>query len=202
MEADWEIEIGGNAPLIEARWPGFVDLNRHPEKARDLTEALQFEELAVALTRLNGRDSPVWTTKCDVWPTVDFDPDEMDSPHLESLLAVACYIDLLPRDPALWLASEDALQWCKRLCARVRCLPLRSCRADLVVRGLAENTDGCEVGVTAYLSACSVTEAEAQSRLASALAVFTDAVATYDAPSNLGKPIRPTVSEASRLPPS
>lgn len=178
MEADWEIEIGADAPLIEARWPGFVDLAHHPERARELAETLQFEELAAALIRLNGSDSPVWTTKCDVWPTDDFDPDEMDAPDMESLLAVACYIDLLPRDPVLWLASENAVQWCKKLCARLRCLPLRSSRADLVVRGLAGNTDGYEVGVTAYLSACSGTEAEAQSRLASALAVFADAVAT------------------------
>ena len=26
MEADWELEIGGDAPVIEADWPGFVDL--------------------------------------------------------------------------------------------------------------------------------------------------------------------------------
>jgi hypothetical protein len=177
MEADWEIEIGVDAPLIEARWPGFVDLAHHPEKARDLAETLQFQELAAALIRLNGSDSPVWTTKCDLWAAPDFDPDEMDAPHMKCLLAVACYIDLLPRDPALWLIPDNAVQWCKKLCARVRCLPLRSCRADLVVRGLVGNTDGCEVGVTTYLSACSVTEAEAQTRLASALAIFADAVA-------------------------
>ena len=35
MEADWEFEVGGDAPVIEARWPGFVDLRRNPERAME-----------------------------------------------------------------------------------------------------------------------------------------------------------------------
>ena len=26
MEADWEFEVGGEAPVIEASWEGFIDL--------------------------------------------------------------------------------------------------------------------------------------------------------------------------------
>jgi hypothetical protein len=40
MEADWEFEVGGDAPVIEAPWPGFVDLRLHPERAWQLSEAL------------------------------------------------------------------------------------------------------------------------------------------------------------------
>ncbi len=32
MEADWEFEVGGDAPVIEAHWPGFVDLRQNPEQ--------------------------------------------------------------------------------------------------------------------------------------------------------------------------
>ena len=190
MEADWEIEIGGDAPLIEAHWPGFVNLQLHPERAGDLAEALQIEGLASALIRLNANDSPVWTTKCDVWPTVDFDADELDAPHVEGLHAVACYIDILPRNPRAWLVRENAVQWCKELCARVRCLPLGSCRADLVVRGAVMNADRCDVGVTTYLTACGPSDEEARSRLASALAVFLDAVAIEGAPAALSSKLQ------------
>ena len=30
MEADWEVEIGGGAPVIDACWDGYVDLRFNP----------------------------------------------------------------------------------------------------------------------------------------------------------------------------
>ena len=102
MEADWEIEVGGKAPVIEARWPGFVDLRLHPERASQFPEAAELPALAVALAMLNALASPVWTSKCDVWPVVDsaeFDPDELDAPPGCGAHAMGCYVDLLPRRP-------------------------------------------------------------------------------------------------------
>ena len=34
MEADWEFEIGGGAPVIDAPGPGFVDLQHEPRTRR------------------------------------------------------------------------------------------------------------------------------------------------------------------------
>ena len=53
MEADWEIEVGGKAPVIEARWPGFVDLRLHPERASQFPEAA---ELPAFFTSRAGRN--------------------------------------------------------------------------------------------------------------------------------------------------
>ena len=39
MEADWEVEVGGGAAVIEALWEGFVD---HPMR-RDYVEPDDFE---------------------------------------------------------------------------------------------------------------------------------------------------------------
>ena len=39
MEADWEMEIGGSAPVIDAFWAGFEDLRRSPERAGALPES-------------------------------------------------------------------------------------------------------------------------------------------------------------------
>jgi hypothetical protein len=88
MEADWEVEIGGGAPVIEALWPGFVDLRSHPDRLGEIAEAATFPPLAVLLRALNSPESPVWTSKCDVW-----EPETA---------ALAAYIDMLPSDGTIF----------------------------------------------------------------------------------------------------
>jgi hypothetical protein len=174
MEADWEVEIGGEAPVIEAHWTGFIDLRQAPERARQLPEAAQLAALADPLVRLNAPASPVWTSKCDVWHPDTFDPDELDAPPGERSCAIACYLDLLPREP--WSAPPDAIAACKSLCARLRGVVLRHCRADLIVRRafLAPSVPG--LGVTVYFTACGSTSADAKEALAAALAAFLDSL--------------------------
>jgi len=101
MEADWEVEIGGDSPVIDACWDGFVDLRSNPNGARELPEAINLPALAEALIHLNGQQSPVWTAKCDAWPipnASDLDPDELSATSAEAAHGWACYIDLLPRN--------------------------------------------------------------------------------------------------------
>jgi hypothetical protein len=180
MEADWELEVGGEAPVIEALWPGFVDLRRNPERAWELPEVAELPALAEALARINADDSPVWTSKCDLWPVVDFacfDADELDAPPECAVHAMGYYIDLLPRtDP-----SRNALQWetpemaaasCKEICGLLHAVPLRCCRVDLVVRSALIVPDEMRLGITAYLTACGPSPAEAMQTLEAALAAF------------------------------
>ncbi len=49
MEADWEIETGPQAPIIEALWEGFIDLRQSPHRIHELEEARRFEPLAQTL---------------------------------------------------------------------------------------------------------------------------------------------------------
>lgn len=174
MEADWEVEIGGQAPVIEAHWSGFIDLRVAPERARQLPEAAQFAALADALVRVNAPSSPVWTSKCDVWHPDTFDPDELDAPPEERNCAIACYLDLLPRRP--WPDPLDAIAACKTICSRLRDVPLRCCRTDLIVRRASIAPGLLGLGVTAYFTACGSTEGEATTMLASVLCVFADVV--------------------------
>ena len=53
MEADWEIEIGGDAPVIEAIWAG-SSICVFPRRAANCSEARQLPGLAEALVRLNA----------------------------------------------------------------------------------------------------------------------------------------------------
>ena len=176
MEADWEFEIGGDAPVIEPHWAGFVDLRADPERARDFTEAHQLPGLADVLVRLNGMNSPVWTSKTDVFMPDKVDPDELDAADAEASHALACYVDFLTRDDRQLDSPLKAEMACRELCVRLRDMPLRRCRVDMVVRRAHIRPDANELGVTAYLTACGETESDAKSRLAECLSVFSQTI--------------------------
>jgi hypothetical protein len=180
MEADWEIEIGGGAPVMDAHWAGFVDLRQEPGRVATLPEVFELPVLADALVRLNAAESPVWTSKCDVWEAAGFDPDEMDAPQGKVHFALSCYIDVLPRTDRKWRSPEQAAVACKTLCEQLRDVPLRSCRADLVVRRAHTTKETDEYGVTAYLTACGSTLVAARTALGAAVGVFADSILSQD----------------------
>ncbi len=176
MEADWEVELGGGALVIDPHWPGFVDLRMQPERARELSEAADMPALSDALISLNAAASPVWTSKCDVWPVAELDADELDAPRDQGHEAVGCYIDLLPRHGGQWANPPELTDWCKRVCERLRVVPLYSCRIDLVVRHANLAEEGLDLGVTAYLTAAGADRPAAVRTMASVLAALTNAV--------------------------
>ncbi len=59
MEADWEVEIGGedgdSAPIIDALWPGFIDLRRFPDRVAEITEAAGFPRALQVAHRIKWR---------------------------------------------------------------------------------------------------------------------------------------------------
>jgi hypothetical protein len=163
MEADWEVEIGPDTPVIDALWPGFIDLRRTPERIGEIDETGKFPALAEVLLRLNRSESnpglssdssmdsmlddvssqlQVWSSKCDLWTqdrsSDSWDPDEMDATPAESVVALACYIDLLIR------------------------------------RAFTE--DGEVFGITAYTTACGADSAAAEEALSNALRVLENAI--------------------------
>jgi hypothetical protein len=182
LQADWEIEIGGDAPVIDASWPGFMDLRNRPGRAAALPEVRLLPQLAPALVHLNTPHSPFFTAKCDVWPLDQIDPLEFEASSESSSFALACYIDMVPRDPELWPRHEQAIAWCEGLCARLHVATLPNCRADLILRRAIVAPDRHTYGLTAYLSACGARAEAAHTQLAAALAAFVDAVASADPP--------------------
>jgi hypothetical protein len=142
MEADWEVEVGGDAPVIDALWAGFIDLLRSPERIGEIAESAKFPALAKLLLSLNGAEGPLWTAKCDLWEPK---PNEL-----------VCYVDLLPRAGLVFSQWEEAEAFCRSWVARLDCAPLpafdSNARVDLVVRdAVAGEVQG--FGITAYLSA-------------------------------------------------
>ena len=178
MEADWEIEIGPGAPVIDAHWSGFVDLQQTPELARQLPEAVWLRGLDNALVLLNGAHSRVWTAKCDVWPlnAGEFDADEMGAPSEDAAFGQGCYIDLLSRSGQQWSVPAMAISWCKDTCGLLHTIPLSCCRVDLIIRSAAISPDRMNIGITAYLTSCGPTAEDANQVLQAALGRFADAL--------------------------
>ena len=181
MEADWEIEVGGGVPVIEALWPGFVDLRKHPERIAEIAEAAAFPALAGLLKALNGTDSPVWTAKCDIW-----EPEAagLAGPCAVDELAqsaLACYVDLLPRADEVFGQWKQAEAFCQEWVARLAAVWLPGCSVELIVRqAIAGEAEG--FGVTAYLSGTGRDQSAAATALAAALVAFAGAISTAAAP--------------------
>lgn len=152
MDVDWEVEVGGDAPVIDADWSGFVDLRVDPERVTEIAEAAAFPPLARFLLLLNGPQSDVWTSKCDVW-----EPEPG---------ALACYFDLLPREGKVFRFLPQAELFCRQqVCALDAWKPLTDgvvgdseqtkepgpdVSLTLVIReAIASGVEG--YGVTAYL---------------------------------------------------
>lgn len=176
MEADWEFEIGGEAAVIEAYWPGFVNLRDEPARVGEIAETEMLPGLAATLQYLNQPGSPVWSCKSDVFLPEQVDADELAASGDEAKFAIACYIDLLRRSDQAWLVPLKAEEDCRRLCERMREIPLRCCRVDLVVRRALVGGAN-ELGITAYLTACRQTPMDANVRLAECLRAFAQLVA-------------------------
>jgi hypothetical protein len=178
MEADWEFEVGNDAPVIEAYWPGFVDLRADPNRVAELTEARQLPGLADALVRLNATNSPLWTSKTDVFDPGSIDADELDATSEEAQHIIACYVDLLMRNDQQWNLPFKAERFCRTLCVRLHEMQLRCCRVDLVIRRAHVRPDLNDLGATAYLTACGRSASDASARVAECLAAFAAAIVT------------------------
>mgnify|MGYP007014289914 CR=1 FL=1 len=174
MEADWEFQVGGDAPVIEAYWSGFVDLRAHPERVPELIECCELPALADVLIRLNSANSPAWTSKTDIFTPDHIDLDEMHATAESAVHAIACYIDLLRAD-SIWHLPSNMERDCKEICAELRTSVLRCCRIDIVVRkALVADID--HLGATVYFTACGPTLADAKNRLGECLVTFTQAM--------------------------
>lgn len=182
MEADWEVEIGGGAPVIEAGGPGWIDLRTQPERVSEIAEAAGFAALGKLLTALNGAASPWWTSKCDLWQ--------------EETGELACYVDLLPVEGRVFGEWQQAESFCRAFVARLGAEPEHRGSADdaevsvdLVIRAaIAGEVEG--FGITAYLSARGTDGADAAAALSAALDAFADALAAVASPAPGGSKLQ------------
>ena len=167
MDVDWEVEIGGGAPVIEADWPGMADLRRYPELISEVDEASAFPPLANLLIQLNSNESPVWTSKCDLW---ELEPG-----------GLAVYVDLIPHDENVFSEWRRVEGVCRALVRRMAAHDELESNAaiTLVVRqATTEKADG--FGVTAYFSSETVSAPDAATAVSDAMVAFSNAIRGTD----------------------
>ena len=181
LEADWEVEVGQDAPVIDAAWAGFVDLRRAPERVLEIAEAAAFQPLSGLLLALNAEGSPVWTAKCDLWEAEDatstgIEPESgATAGEAGQQMALACYVDVLPVEGRVFAHWQQAEAMCREWVARLDAAAARRCRIDLVVRqALAGGAEG--FGITAYLAGAGRDRALAAEALAAAMTAFSGAI--------------------------
>jgi hypothetical protein len=177
MEADWEVEIGGGAPVIEALWPGFVDLRRSPERLVEIAEAVSFPALADLLLALNAASSPFWTAKCDLWKPAAEEKTLADPAGANGIApaTLACYVDLLPWEGLVFAQWKEAEALCREWVTRLAAVDIPNGRAELVIRqAIAGAGEG--FGVTAYLSAAGPDHSSAAITLGAAMTALAGTV--------------------------
>lgn len=163
MEADWSVDVGPQLDVIDADWEGLVDLRAAPKTVEQIVEAARYRPLAEALVALNAAESPLFTAKCDVWGLAEneIDPDEFGAEAGTSHTGMACYIDVLVREPGLYSSFARHEAWAQAVVEHLRELPIECGRVDLVVRGArAGGAEG--FGITLYAAGCGRDSAAAQ----------------------------------------
>lgn len=163
MEADWDVEIGLDAPSIDVPCEGFVELRNGPATSvLAIPEAANHPALRNALVQLNSTDSPVFTSKCDIWSLEheEIDSDEFGARPEDARCGFASYIDVLLLDPDKFGAFEFHELLVRRIAQELQAGVLANCRVDLVVRSARVRSDsGC--GLTIYVAGCGAEEAMA-----------------------------------------
>ena len=120
MLADWTALCGPDDPALVVPWSDavtgarFVNLRAEPYDLADLAEADAYPALRRALRSLNAPGSAFLTAKCDAWTLyAETGGDKLEALRLEldttdedAAFGMASYIDLLPRERALFASAH------------------------------------------------------------------------------------------------
>jgi hypothetical protein len=185
MQADYSVELGGDAPALELPWRSddgstrYYNLKQHPDLVLQIPEALASQELSTFLTRINAPGFLLETVKCDTWFSTEIAPEEE---IFNAAAKYGSYVDLVfsADEPRLAFEQHEALA--KNLCALLKRVPEMAASIELVIRrcyfhsddNLDRSSDGfC---ITAYVSGFGEDEAEARKRWSIALALLQNAL--------------------------
>jgi hypothetical protein len=177
MLAEWTAECSADAPTLVVPWSDpdssarYIDLRANPFDIAEIPEAEHYPALGRALRSLNATRSPFITAKCDVWQLSASDQDEeleafrleLDLDPEESHAGIACYIDILWRDRALFASAHQQREMLDRLTRRAERLDHRAAALACVLRPAMFDFEGTLEGfaVTLYVRALGAETSEA-----------------------------------------
>ncbi|HEY3767160.1 MAG TPA: hypothetical protein VGN44_00675 [Candidatus Angelobacter sp.] len=160
MQADFSVELGGDAPALEIPWCSddprvrYYDLKIHPELVLQIPEAVEYPELGSFLSRINGAGFPLATAKCDAWSSSEVAPEE----QIFGDRKFASYIDLFFVEEKDRCSFEKNEAFAKELCRLLGHTPEIAAMVELVIRHcyyyqgqfVPNNWDGLNASVTGF----------------------------------------------------
>ena len=136
MQADFSVELGGDAPALEIPWNSndpnvrYYDVKNHPELVQQIPEAVAYPELGSFLSRINAPGFPLASAKCDVWLSREVAPEE----EIFGDRKFVSYIDLVFVDEADRCSLEKHEAFAKELCRLLGHAPEIAATVELVIR--------------------------------------------------------------------
>lgn len=169
MLAEWTAACGPDDPVLVVPWSDpssgahFVNLRVDPYDLAEVSEAENNPALRRALRSLNADRSAFLTAKCDTWTLYPEEGgDKLEALQLEldilddeSGFGHASYIDLLPRDRAVFASAHICSDRVDRMIRRANRLPHDFVALEAVVRPAVVELKGTLEGysITLYLTA-------------------------------------------------
>ena len=136
MQADFSVELGGDASALEIPWRSddpyvrYFDLKIHPELVLQIPEAIAYPELATFLSRINAPGFPLATAKCDAWSSSEVAPEE----EIFGDRKFISYIDLVFVDQEDRCSFEKHEAFARELCRLLSHAPEMAAIVELVIR--------------------------------------------------------------------
>ena len=135
MQADFSVELGGDAPALEIPWRSndpsvrYYDLKSHPELVqKSLKHGLP--RTSSFLSRINAAEFPLATAKCDVWSSSEVAPEE----EIFGDRKFVSYVDLIFVDQSDRYSFEKHEAFVKELCRLLGHAPEIAATVELVIR--------------------------------------------------------------------
>lgn len=136
MQADFSVELGGEAPALEIPWRSndpnvrYYDLKKHPELVQKIPEAAAYPELGAFLARINATEFPLATAKCDAWSSNEVSPEE----EIFGDRKFVSYVDLVFVDEREQCSLAKHEAFAKELCRLLGQAPEIAAAVELVIR--------------------------------------------------------------------
>jgi len=136
MQADFSVELGGDAPALEIPWSSndphvrYYDLKKYPELVQEIPEAAAYPELGAFLSRMNATEFPLATAKCDAWSTSEVAPEE----EIFGDRKFVSYADLVFVGERERCSFEKHEAFAKELCRLLGQAPEIAATVELVIR--------------------------------------------------------------------
>jgi len=144
MQADFSVELGGDAPALEIPWRSddphvcYYDLKKNPELMRQIPEAAAYPDIGAFLARINDPGFPLATIKCDVWSSSEVDPGE----EIFGDRKFVSYIDLIFVDESDRCSFEKHEAFAKSICRLLGHAPEIAATVELVIRHCYYHQEG------------------------------------------------------------